>query len=177
MEPAAELEFVRQARMGDDAAFESLLRQMFPPGYRLACGMLQDRQLAEDAVQEAGVMAWQKLHELRPGSTMQPWFLGIVANQCRTIRRGRWWSLAKTAFPGHSVEAPDDSVVRRADMRRALARLNLDQRMVVVLYFYLDLPLQEIAAITGDSFAAVRSRLYRALRQLKPDVEAWEFQS
>lgn len=177
MEPAVELEFVRQARMGDDAAFETLLRQLSPPGYRLACGMLQDRQLAEDAVQEAAVMAWRKLHELRVGSRMQPWLLGIVANQCRTMRRARWWSIVKAAAPRRSVEAPDDLVVRRADMRRALARLNNDQRLVVVLYFYLDLPFEEIATITGHSFAAVRSRVYRALRKLKPDLDAWEFQS
>src|SRR5438067_13401470 len=50
----------------------ALLRALIPVGYRLACGMLQDRQLAEDAVQEAAMSAWRKLHRLRSGSRMEP---------------------------------------------------------------------------------------------------------
>jgi RNA polymerase sigma-70 factor (ECF subfamily) len=176
MNSAAELELVGQARSGDAAAFGALLGALLPPAYRLACGMLQDRQLAEDAVQEAAVMAWRKMHRLRNGWRIEPWFLGIVANQCRTIRRGRWWSVVKTDAPARPVEAPDDRIVQSLDLRRALARLTHDQRLVVVLYFYLDLPLQQIATVTGASFAAVRGRLYRAIRQLRPDLEVAEFQ-
>ena len=139
--------------------------------------MLQDRQLAEDAVQEAAVSAWRKLHQLRSDSRIEPWFLGIVANQCRSIRRARWWSVLKID-PGPPVTDPaDDRVVAGADLRRALACLNPDLRLVVILYYYLDLPLQEIATITGASFAAVRGRLYRAVKSLKPDLEIIEVQT
>jgi len=177
MTPAAELELVDQARTGDEEAFEALLRALIPVGYRLACGMLQDRQLAEDAVQEAAMSAWRKLHQLRSGSRIEPWFLGIVANQCRTIRRTRWWSVLKVDPSPPLTDPADDRVVAGADLRRALARLNPDLRLVVILYYYLDLPLQEIATITGASFAAVRGRLYRAVKSLKPDLEIIEVQA
>ena len=165
------------AKLGDDSAFELLLRPLLEPGYRLAGGMLQDHQAAQDAVQEAAFKAWRKLRQLRDGSDMRPWFLGIVANECRTTRRGRWWSVLKIDAERRSTEAPDDAAVRGIDLRNALKRLRPQQRLVVVLYFYLDLPLDEIAAITSASYAAVRQRLYRGIRELKADFPISEAQT
>ena len=176
MTPAAELELLGQARAGDEAAFEILLRAALPAAYRLACGMLQDRELAEDAVQEAALMAWRKMQRLRPGSSMQPWFLGIVANQCRTFRRGRWWSVLKIDAPDRVASPSLDKVAGYADLRRALKNLKHDQRLVIVLYYYLDMPLQEVAALMGSSYAAVHRRLYRGIRQLRPGLEVLEYQ-
>src|SRR6202165_5320397 len=113
MEHAADPNLVRAAKGGDEAAFTSLLRPLLEPAYRLAAGMLQDRQLAEDAVQEAAVKAWRKLDQLREGTEMRPWFLGIVANECRTTRRGRWWGVLKIDAARRSNEAPEDWAVPR----------------------------------------------------------------
>jgi RNA polymerase sigma-70 factor (ECF subfamily) len=167
MHSAAGLELVRRAKEGDEAAFTSLLRPLLEPAYRLAFGMLQDRALAEDAVQEAALKAWRKIHQLREGFQISPWFYGIVANECRMSRRSPWWSLVKTAAPAGSSIAPDGLGAERIDLRRALKELPLQQRLVVVMYFYLDLPLEEIARITGVSFAAARGRLYRAIEHLR----------
>src|SRR6476661_4801726 len=93
------------AKLGDDTAFEILLRPLLEPGYRLPGGMLQDHQAAEDAVQEAALKAWRKLRQLRDGSDMRPWFLGIVANECRSVRRSRWSSVLKV-IPPASAESP-----------------------------------------------------------------------
>jgi RNA polymerase sigma-70 factor (ECF subfamily) len=170
MEQAAEPGLVGDAKRGDEAAFESLLRPLLEPAFRLAIGMLQDRQLAEDAVQEAALKAWRKLNQLREGSEARPWFLGIVANECRTIRRGRWWRVLKGEIRGEAEAGTDEASAEHIDVRQALRRLSTEQRLVIVLYFYLDLPMQQIAAITGASLAAVRGRFYRGLRQLKSDL-------
>jgi RNA polymerase sigma-70 factor, ECF subfamily len=177
MEHAADPDLVRGAKRGDEAAFTSLLRPLLEPAYRLAVGMLQDRQLAEDAVQEAAVKAWRKIQQLREGTEMRPWFLGIVANECRTTRRGRWWGVLKIDAERAGTESPDDAAVRDVDLRNALKRLRPDQRLVVVLYFYLDLPLEEIAKIAGESLAAVRGRLYRGIRELRVDFPITEAQA
>jgi len=176
MEHAADPDLVRDAKRGDEAAFTSLLRPLLEPAYRLAAAMLQDRQLAEDAVQEAAVKAWRKIQQLRDGTEMRPWFLGIVANQCRTTRRGRWWGVLKIDAEPTNTESPDDAAVQGVDLRNALKRLRPDQRLVVVLYFYLDLPLEEIATIAGASLAAVRGRLYRGIRELRADFPITEAQ-
>src|SRR4030088_912220 len=107
MEHAADPDLVRDAKRGDEAAVTSLLRPLLEPAYRLAAGMLQDRQLAEDAVQEAAVKAWRKLHQLREGAEMRPWFLGIVANECRATRRGpRGPVRAARALVGRGEDGP-----------------------------------------------------------------------
>src|SRR3989441_8678643 len=112
MEHAADPDLVRDAKRGDEAAFTALLRPLLEPAYRLATGMLQDRQLAEDAGQEAAGKAWREINPLREGSERGPWFLGIVANECRTTQRGRWWGALKTGAEQRGGEAPDDAAVR-----------------------------------------------------------------
>jgi len=163
-------DLVGEAKAGDEAAFEQLLRPLIEPALRLACGMLQDPKAAEDAVQEAAVKAWIKLRDLR-GAQMRPWFLGIVANECRSIRRGRWWSVLKQATPARSQESAAERAVQGIDLRRAIRHLSHAQRVVLLLYFYLDMPLDEIAETTGASAAAVKGRLYRAIHQLRPGLE------
>jgi DNA-directed RNA polymerase specialized sigma24 family protein len=92
---AIELDLIRDARAGDAEAFDALIGPLLQPGYSLALGMLHDREAAQDAVQEASLKAWRKLSQLRAGSEIRPWFLAIVANQCRTTLRGSWWRVLK----------------------------------------------------------------------------------
>lgn len=68
----------------------------------------------------------------------------------------------------------EDRILRGADLRRAISQLAHQDRVVVVLYFYLDLPLQEVALVVGSSVGAVRARLYRAVKRLRPDLEIQE---
>ncbi len=174
MKPAPDPDAVRDAKAGDEAAFERLLRPMIEPAYRFACVMLSDSSEAEDVVQEAAVKAWRKLGQLRDGYDPQPWFLGIVANQCRSLRRSRWWATLKSAAMPGMVEAADEQVTRGEDLRRAIGRLNPKQRAVVTLHYYLDLPLEDVATITRQSLSAVRSQLYRALDRMRPQLELSE---
>jgi DNA-directed RNA polymerase specialized sigma24 family protein len=76
-------------RTWSPAALEARLPQLLAPGFRLACALLHDAATAEDVVQEAALKAWRKAGRLRPGSDPLPWFLGIVANECRSRKRER----------------------------------------------------------------------------------------
>ncbi|TMD20248.1 MAG: RNA polymerase sigma factor [Chloroflexi bacterium] len=163
---------VQAAKQGDKVAFMSLLEPSLEPGYRLACGMLHDSQAAEDAVQEAAFKAWRRLGQLREGHELRPWFLGIVANECRTVRRSRWWSVLKWPQSDRAVETSPDAGLSGIELRRALRRLDLNKRLVLVLHWYLDLPLDEIAAITGISVHAVEGRLQRGMSELRRLMEA-----
>jgi RNA polymerase sigma factor (sigma-70 family) len=165
----ASADLVSRAKDGDRAAFDQLVGPLVDQGFRLAFGMLHDREAAEDAVQEAAVRSWRKLRNLRPGTEMRPWFLAIVANQCRTIARGRWWSVLRIELPERSASAGfEDQVVRGADMRAALRRLSPDHREVLVLHYYLDLPLHEVAQIAGIAVGTVKSRINRGLAAMRP---------
>jgi RNA polymerase sigma-70 factor (ECF subfamily) len=135
---------------------------------------MDDREAAEDAVQESALRAWRKLGNLRPGTSVRPWFFAIVGNQCRTTRRGCWWSVLRSGDVRGSTSGAEEAAVRGADLRRAIRALGYDQREALVLHYCLDLPLEEVAAITRAPLGTVKSRVHRAVARLRPQIEAQE---
>jgi RNA polymerase sigma-70 factor (ECF subfamily) len=131
--------------------------------------MLADRSSAEDAVQEASIKAWRKMRQLRGDlNSLRPWFLSIVANECRMARRQRWWSVLKFADVPSAEASAEHSA--KSDLHRALLKLKPEERLPLVLHFYLDLPLDEVARTLRLSPAAAKSRIYRAARRLRSDL-------
>ena len=160
-----------RAAEGDAHAFAALIEPLLNPAYRLAAVMLADRSTAEDAVQEASIKAWRKLGQLRgDAGSLRPWFLSIVANECRMVRRQRWWSVVKLAEVHPLHPAGDQFDATSSDIKSALLKLSPDERLPLVLHFYLDLPLDEVARTLGLSPAATKSRIYRAARKLRSDL-------
>jgi RNA polymerase sigma-70 factor (ECF subfamily) len=166
---AEEQTLIARSKVGDPDAFESLLGAAIRPATRLAFAMLNDRQEAEDAFQESALRAWRRLHNLRDGSRFQPWFLGIIANQCRELRRDRWWRLIRIPDATALQTAGEtDAWLEGEDLRRAVSRLPYDQRVAVLLHFHLDMPLRDVAGALGISVAGVKTRINRALKRLRP---------
>ncbi|HSS94336.1 MAG TPA: sigma-70 family RNA polymerase sigma factor [Candidatus Dormibacteraeota bacterium] len=154
-----------------EQTFTDLFAPLVEPGYRLACALLHDAAAAEDVVQEASLIAWRKVGRLEDRSRLRAWFLGIVANECRNARKRRWTTAVGHGLPaGLSVASSEEHVLQGADLRNALRQLPHQDRLVVILYFYLDMPLTEVAAVAGGSVGAVRARLYRAVRRLRPEL-------
>ncbi|HEV2218717.1 MAG TPA: RNA polymerase sigma factor [Candidatus Dormibacteraeota bacterium] len=162
----SEEDLIRSARDGDGGAFADLLRPLYSSAFRVALALLHDRGEAEDAVQEAAFKAWRKLGTVRRGAPLRPWFLAIVANQCRSVRRKSWWSPERLEERLADFRVADADA--RIDLHQALKDLDYDQRLVLVLRYYLDLPYEEIAQVMGISAKAARSRNERAIRRLRP---------
>jgi RNA polymerase sigma-70 factor (ECF subfamily) len=175
MDALAEAELTHAARAGDAVAFDALLDPLMEAGYRLAFTMLRDRQAAEDVVQEAAFKAWKKFHQFRHGESARPWFLTIVANECRSLLRGRWWNVLKRAempdLVGHDAAA---GLAAGTDLRRSLEGLSFEHRLVLYLYFCEDLEQAEIARMLGVRVGTVKSRIYRAIQKLRADLEVEE---
>jgi RNA polymerase sigma-70 factor (ECF subfamily) len=160
-----------RAAEGDANSFAILIEPLLNPAYRLAAVMLADRNGAEDAVQEASIKAWRKLRQLRGDvGSLRSWFLSIVANECRMVRRQRWWSVVRLAEPQQLSAGSDPSQETSSDLHRALLKLSPDERLPLVLHFYLDLPLDEVARTLGLSPSAAKSRIYRAAKRLRSDL-------
>ena len=137
-------------------------------GYRTALAILRDPDQAHDAVQESAFKAWRKLHQLREGKPARPWFLAIVANQCRSERRRHWWSVIRMPeVETGQLESQSDSL----DINRELAKLPREDRLALFLYFYLDLPMEEVGAVLGVSAGGAKTRVYRAAKKLRPGLE------
>ena len=163
-----EAELIRDAKDGDGRAFAELLRPLYDEAFRLALGLLHDPGEAEDAVQEAAFKAWRRLSNVREGAHLRPWFLAVVANQCRDVTRASWWSVLKVEPPETAALTAD--IAEAMDLRRALRRLGHDERLVLVLRYYLDMPFDDIAATLGISTKAARTRVERAVHRLRPIV-------
>jgi len=118
---------VKAAKEGDEVAFQLLLEPLLGQAYRLACGLLHDHQAAEDAVQEAAFNAWRKLPQLREGSEMRPWFFAIVANECRSATRSRWWSVIRAVVPEPITQQQDEAIVAGVELRQALRAMDADK--------------------------------------------------
>ena len=158
-----------RAAEGDPDAFSILIQPLLDPAYRLAAVMLADRSAAEDAVQEASIKAWHKIGQLRGDErSLRPWFLSIVANECRMARRQRWWSVVRVAEPQGQETGGTAEVA--TDLKDAVLRLQAGDRLPLVLFFYLDLPVDEVARALNVSESAARSRIYRAARKLRADL-------
>jgi len=157
------------AAAGDSDSFAVLIEPLLDPAYRLAAVMLADRSAAEDAVQEASIKAWRKFRQLRGDlKSLRPWFLSIVANECRMARRQRWWSVIKVADVPSSQTSAEGGAT--SDLHQALLTLSPEERLPLVLHFYLDLPLDEVARALQVSPSAAKSRIYRAAKRLRSDL-------
>ena len=156
------------------AAFTAQLEAVLDQAYRLATVMLRDRTAAEDAVQEAALKAWRKQGQLSGGpGSFKTWFLSIVANECRMARRGRWWHVIRMPELPMQPGSVED-LATAGDLRAAISKLGPTDQTALFCYFYLDLPMDQVARVLRVSPAAARSRVYRAAQRLRPDLDPAE---
>lgn len=151
-------------------AVKTLLLSRLDRAYRLAGCILRDATAAEDAVQEAALRAWEMRRGLRDPDRAEAWFARIVVNTCRAelARRARRPIVADT----NVVVGADDSSTVRDEVGRALARLTLDEQIVVAMRYGRDMTVPQIAAQTGLREGTVKSRLHNAQAHLRAAFEA-----
>jgi RNA polymerase sigma-70 factor (ECF subfamily) len=163
---------VQEALGGDQQAFVLLIEPLLPGAYRLAFGMLRSESDAQDAVQEAALNAWRHFGRFHSGSDLRPWLFTIVANECRNLRRSRWWSVIRRSEPPDDlVDAISSVNPATLDLRRALYHLPHDQRLVLILRYYLDLSYVEVGKTLRISPKAAKSRAHRAMERLRLSPE------
>ena len=146
--------------------------------YRIARLILGDPSEAEDATNDAALTAWRRFSELREPARFEAWFGRILVNACRDRLR------ARRRLP-MSIEAnrvsplrdpisadPADTLARQDVLRTAIRSLSPEHREVVVLRYYADLSVEQIAQRTGTRAGTVKSRLHYALRRLRDEVDA-----
>src|ERR1700682_748877 len=152
-------------------AFMDAIDPWLPVAYRLAYGLLRNRDEAGDIVQEATLNAWRHRRSFRAGAPIRPWFMALVANQCRQAVRNRWWSVVRRPDLTVAAGGAGESHVDEAQiLKQGLLRLNERDRLVLVLRYYLDLPFDEVGATLHISPTAARVRTHRALARLRPII-------
>jgi RNA polymerase sigma-70 factor (ECF subfamily) len=140
----------------------------------LAYYIVGDLHEAEDATQEAMARAWKSRRSLRAPEAFEAWLDRIVVNTCREkLRRKRAVTEVELPADGGEPEAADrfSALFARDAVGRALAALTVDQRTVVVLRYWRDLSLDQIAQRLGWPIGTVKSRLHYGLAALRERLE------
>ena len=151
----------------------TLVMDRLADSYRLARAILLDDGEAEDAVQEASLAAWRRRDSLRDAGRFEVWFERILVNQCRDQLRRRKRAVKVAAPPvGFEPRAAAPDTRTAAELDRALAALDADHRVVVVMRYWHDRTVEDIAARVGIPAGTVKSRLHNALKSLRESLEA-----
>jgi RNA polymerase sigma factor (sigma-70 family) len=154
-------------------AFEALADAELDGAYRLAGVILGDVWAAEDATHDALIQAWLRYGSLRDPDRFGAWFQRILVNVCRDRLRQLARRPVVTLMPdrvpgGDATRTIDD----RLDLDRAFERLSPDHRVALVLRFYADLTIDEIADRVGVPSGTVKSRLHVAVERMRAALEA-----
>jgi len=170
-----DLQLVDRARRGDHDAFGLIVEPVYDRCYAVACRILGPTPAAQDATQQALLDIWSKLPRLRDVARFEAWCYRIVVNACYAETRK-----SRRAIPGplpadlETATTVDEfrTIVDRDQVERAFDRQRVEHRAVLVLRYYLDLPLEEIAAILDIPTGTVKSRIHNGLRSMRATIEA-----
>lgn len=128
---------------------------------------LQDLSLAEDASQETFLKAFKNLYRFRGECTEKTWLMRIAINTCKDIRRGSWYRFVNRritleSLPVQTTQPKAESIF----ITLAIMELPANEREVILLYYYENMTVTEVAQALGISCAAVSKRLKRARQKL-----------
>jgi len=181
-EQIAQQLLVERVLQGDKAAFGEIVNQYNALMMRTAYMIIGDRDIAEDAVQDALIQAWQHLHGLRESGALRPWLMRIVVNQCISYKRKATraaafvrQSLAEQTTHLAAAIADDHKgrIERDWDLAETVKKLPEKQRAVIVLHYYHGMTLPSMAQAMHISENTLKKRIQAALnnlrRVLRPD--------
>jgi RNA polymerase sigma factor (sigma-70 family) len=168
-------ELLVAAQHGDEAAFVDLIRARSNRLFAIAHRILRDVDRAEDALQDALVIAWRDLRGLRDPDRFDAWLTRLLVNVCiaqATRERRRTANLR--LLPVDGPAAPDEllNIADRDLLERGFRRLSPDQRAILVLHHFLGYAPSEIAEILGIPAGTARSRLFHAHRAMRAALDA-----
>ena len=164
---------VERARDGDHDAFAELVHGCVARLDTAARLILRDGELARDAVQEGLFRAWRDLRSLRDPDRFDAWVYRLTVNACLdSARRRRRRPVEVEIIEMYEPAQPDpaDVVADRALVDGVMRHLDERGRSVIVLHYFLDLPLSEVATCLGIPEGTVKSRLNRALREMRSEA-------
>ena len=176
---------VARCLAGDEQAFATIADHYGGLLLRTAYLLVRDEESAKDIVQESLLLAWKNMSKLREPAFLRAWLLKIVVNQSMTLKRQ--WARKAALLREQFVQTYVDDAIQVADFQRgrledrldvekAIAQLPLNQRVVLVLFYYHRMTMPEIATMLGVAENTLRKRLQAALdktrRALQLDMAA-----
>ena len=168
---------VEQAKRGDHDAFATLATAAVARLDAASRLILRDPELARDAVQDGFVRAWRNLPALRDVGRFDAWLRQLVVHACIDIARRRRRRVIEVELtpidhpPGVDFAS---EIVDRDVVDAALRDLDPEWRAVVVLHYFLGMPLPDVAGALGIPLGTAKSRLHRSLAAMRASMTEGE---
>jgi RNA polymerase sigma-70 factor (ECF subfamily) len=166
-------DLVERAKRGDHDAFALLAGAGVARLDAAARLILRDPELARDAVQEGFIRAWRNLPALRDPDKFDAWLRQLVVHSCIDItrrRRRRPMEVELTPIDSPSVGDIASAIADRELLDEALKHLDPEWRAVVVMHYFLGMPLPDVAATLGIPLGTAKSRLHRSLVAMRATI-------
>ena len=168
-------DLVERARRGDHDAFAALAGTTMGRLEAAARLILRDPDQADEAVQETMVRCWRDLPTLRDPDRFEAWLHRIFLNACRDELRRTRRRRIEVMLPEIEPPSVADSqsvIADRDHLARGMRHLDPEQRTLIVLHYYLGLPLPDAAAVLRIPLGTAKSRLHRAIQALRAALDA-----
>lgn len=170
-------ELMKRAMTGDRKAFEQLYDRYFDKLVWFARQYLSDQHSAEDIIQEVFIRIIEQPERYDPSKKFSTWVYTIVANRCKNVlrdTRNRQDLLSRQSFSGLSeMHHQYDYRKLRDKMKELFGAMNEREKTLFVLRFEHELPLKEIAEITGSPQGTVKSGIHYLLKKLSNHLNAF----
>jgi len=150
----------------DKLWFSEQVRPMLDTLYHVAYAVVQNDADAQDAVQDCIEQAYVSLDSLKDRKKFQPWIMRILKNKCYALLRQKKHVIPFDDLPESGIEPFDDM-----DLKAAFSRLSAESRLAITLYYYEGYRVSEIAALLNEPEGTVKSRLSRARKALRQDLQ------
>ena len=169
-----------RAQQGDEEAFEDILDTYKGLMFHIAYSIVKDRDIAEDAVQDAFIQAWQHLPNLRETRALRSWLMRIVVNRCISFKRRvvRSAVFLQQSFLEQQIERAsqiaeyaEGQMERNWDLAHAIGNLPAKQRMAITLHYYQGMTLPEMSRMLQTSENTLKKRIQMALSNLRNSMK------
>jgi len=163
-----------RCQLGERQAFDELIERWGEPTWRYVRRLTGSNDAADDVAQNVWLRVLRGIHKLRDGSRLRAWLFGIARRTLMDRLREQYAAPDVRAIDDVDLPAVDTTEDMETDLtavERELARLPVVEREVLTLFYLRELSLDEVADVLGVPVGTVKSRLFRARRILRREVE------
>jgi len=188
IEQASDQQLVSLARQGDEQAFEEIVRRHSPRVFQIASRFFRQRELVEEAAQEAFLKAYTQLASYEGRGSFEGWLARLTTNLCLNLLRsasrrpeasvadltsdeGEWLENQMAGLSAARHRSDERGMVAADLAEKILREMSPDDRLVLMSLDGDDLSIKEVAAMTGWTIAKVKTQAFRARRRMREAVE------
>lgn len=158
---------VLRSQQGDTQAFGELYEMFSKDMYRFAWYYTGERYLAEEAVSEAALSAFENIPSLKKAESFKPWLFKILYNECKRQQKNKIISVSFCESTDEEKEYITGDADEAIALKNALKKLSDEEREILILYYSCGYSSKEISSITGIRASTLRSKISRATEKLR----------